>query len=178
MNCKQCGAPMSVEKGQDFFHCRYCGGYEFPDPNQDGVALLEEISAYVCPLCKEPLVSAVVRNVHILACPRCRGNLIEQSKMLPILRQTQPPATNTISEDLVQPQDKTELTRTMACPSCQKAMAVYPYGGPGNLIIQGCEQCQLIWLDFGELSRIICAYWEMYNRSPDELGAKKKWIGF
>lgn len=167
---------MSVEKGQDVFHCQYCGGYEFPDPNQDGVALLEEISAYVCPLCEEPLVSAIVKNVHILSCPHCRGNLIEQSKMLSILRQAQP--ADPLGEDPIHPQNKAELSRTVACPACQKVMAVYPYGGPGNIIIQGCEQCQLIWLDFGELSRIIRAYWEMYNRSPDELGAKKKWIGF
>ena len=47
MNCKQCGAPLSVEEGQDFFHCQYCGSYDFPDPNQDGVALLDELSPYV-----------------------------------------------------------------------------------------------------------------------------------
>ncbi len=176
MNCKQCGAPMSVEEGQDFFHCKYCGSYDFPNPNQDGVGLLDEISSYVCPLCKQPLVSAIVQNVHIFSCPHCRGNLIAQAKMLPILRQAQP--IDPISEDPHSFQDKIELTRTAVCPSCQKVMAVYPYGGPGNIIIQGCEQCQLIWLDFGELSRIIRSYWEMYNRSPDELGAKKKWIAF
>jgi Zn-finger nucleic acid-binding protein len=176
MNCRQCGAPLSVEENQDFFHCQYCGSYEFPNPDQDGVALLDEISSYVCPLCEQPLVSAVVHNVHILSCPHCRGNLIQQSKMLPILREAQPSIPiNTESHHL---QDKTELTRSVACPSCQKVMAVYPYGGPGNIIIQGCEQCQLIWLDFGELSSIVQAYWEMYNRPSDELGAKKKGVAF
>jgi len=57
-------------------------------------------------------------------------------------------------------------------------MAVYPYGGPGNIIIQGCGQCKLIWLDFGELSRIVRAYREMYNDSPEERGAKKQSISF
>ena len=176
MNCKQCGAPMSVEEGQDFFHCKYCDGYAFPDPNQDGVALLEEVSTYVCPLCQEPLVSAIVKDIHILSCPHCRGNLIEQSKMLPILRQAQP--LDPTSEDPHSLQNKNELTRTAVCPSCRKVMAVYPYGGPGNIIIQGCKQCRLIWLDFGELSRITRSYWEIYDRSRNELGAKKKWITF
>src|SRR5574342_243755 len=131
MNCKHCGAPLNVEEGQDFFHCRYCGSYDFPDPNRDGVALLDEISPYVCPLCKKPLVSSIVLDVHIFSCPHCRGNLIPQSKMLPILRQAQPP--HPISEDSRSDQNKTELTRTAVCPSCQKVMAGYPYGGPGNI---------------------------------------------
>lgn len=167
---------MKVEEGQDFFHCQYCNSYDFPDPNQDGVALLDEISPYVCPLCEQPLVSAVVQKVRIFSCPHCRGNLVPQSKMLPILRQAQP--AKPLDTDSHEFQNRTELSRTAICPSCHRTMAVYPYGGPGNIIIQGCEQCQLIWLDFGELSRIIRSYWEMYNRSPDEVGAKKKWIAF
>jgi Zn-finger nucleic acid-binding protein len=57
-------------------------------------------------------------------------------------------------------------------------MAVYPYGGPGNVIIQGCEECQLIWLDFGELSQIIRSYSQIHDRSSEELGAKKNWIPY
>jgi Zn-finger nucleic acid-binding protein len=176
MNCRQCGAPMNVEEGQNFFHCGYCGCYDFPNPNLDGVALLDEASPYPCPICNKPLVSAIVNNVRIFSCPKCRGNLIEQSKMLPIIRQSK--SLDTINEDLQYPPEKSELTRTVTCPSCQKMMAVYPYGGPGNIIIQGCEQCRLIWLDFGELSRIIRSYLQMYNQSTDEPGAKKKWVAF
>ncbi len=176
MDCKQCGAPLIVEEGQDFFHCQYCGSYDFPNPNQDGVGLLDEVSPYTCPLCREALVSAVVQNIHIHSCPNCRGNLIPQSKMLPILRLSQPSTPlNTESASLP---NKAELNRRAACPACQKVMAVYPYGGPGNIIIQGCEECQLIWLDFGELARIIRAHWEMYDHSPEERGAKKQWISF
>ena len=167
---------MNVDEGENFFHCEYCGSYDFPDPNQDGVALLDEVSLFACPLCRKPLVAASIKNIRIFSCPNCRGNLIDQSKMLPILRQAQP--LDSISENLDHIQNKSELTRTAVCPSCQKMMNVYPYGGPGNIIIQGCEHCRLIWLDFGELSRIIRSYWEMYGHSPDELGAKKKWIAF
>ncbi len=176
MNCKQCGAPMSVEEGRIFFHCDYCGGYEFPDANQDGVSLLDEISPYSCPMCHQPLVAAAVKEVRILSCPHCRGNLIDQSKMLPILSQTKPSeATSEATHSLL---NKSELARIVVCPSCQKTMRAYPYGGPGNIIIQGCEECRLIWLDFGELSQIIYSYAQMYKRSSDELGAKKRWIDF
>jgi Zn-finger nucleic acid-binding protein len=152
------------------------GSYDFPNPNLDGVALLDDPSPYPCPACNKPLVSAIVNEVQILSCPKCRGNLIDQSKMLPIIRHAEPLAA--INDDIQDPPDKAELGRSLTCPSCRKMMAAYPYGGPGNIIIQGCEPCRLIWLDFGELSRIIRSYQEMYRDSPDDPGAKKKWVAF
>ena len=167
---------MSVEEGQAFFHCQYCGGYDFPEPNQDGVSLLDEVTSFACPTCGELLVLAIIMDISIFSCPKCRGNLIKQSRLLPILREAKPQDPgNANSRDI---QDKSEFTRNAACPSCHNTMAVYPYGGPGNIIIQGCEQCKVIWLDFGELSRIVRAYREMYNDSPEERGAKKQWISF
>ena len=158
------------------FHCEYCGGYDFPDLNLDGVALLDETSPYACPMCRQPIVSAVVRDVRIFSCPNCHGNLIDQSKLLPILRLAQSSAPK--NELPPRPPGKSELGRSVICPSCQKKMNSYPYGGPGNIIIQGCEQCRLVWLDFGELSRIVRAFSEMYSDPDDELGAKKKWVAF
>jgi Zn-finger nucleic acid-binding protein len=176
MNCKKCGAPMKVEENQDFFHCEYCGCFEFPDPNLDEVALLDEVSSLVCPVCNKPLVSAVVKGVDIFSCPICRGTLISQSKMLPILRQVQ--LVDSAHEEFRFPQPQSEQERQILCPACQKKMAVYPYGGPGNVIIQGCSECCLIWLDFGELSKILHSYKQMYHHPSNELGAKRKSIDF
>ena len=33
-------------------------------------------------------------------------------------------------------------------------MDVHPYYGPGNVIIDTCGKCHLVWLDFGELKQI------------------------
>ncbi len=176
MNCKQCGAPMNVEDGKDFFHCNYCGCYNFSDPNKEGVALLDEISPYHCPACEQPLVTAVIANIRIYACPTCRGNLIDQSRMLPILRLSSSPE-KVREEDPYQP-DPAEFQRNLACPACHKPMEAYPYGGPGNIIIQGCSQCKHIWLDFGELSKIVRSYSQMYLSSSDEPGKKKQSVQF
>ena len=161
--------PRQVEEDQNFFHCGYCGCYDFPNPNLDGVALLDEISPYPCPICNKPLVSAIVNNVPIFSCPKCRGNLLVNPGCFP---------------SFVSPRFSIRSTKTCRIPKkpalahhtpppCHKMMAVYPYGGPGNIIIQGCEQCRLIWLDFGELSRIIRAYLQMYNQSTDDPGRRK-----
>jgi Zn-finger nucleic acid-binding protein len=36
-------------------------------------------------------------------------------------------------------------------------MDTHPYGGPGNVIIDDCERCEVNWLDYGELQRIVRA---------------------
>ena len=36
-------------------------------------------------------------------------------------------------------------------------MDTHYYGGPGNVIIDACDRCDLNWLDAGELMRIVLA---------------------
>lgn len=33
-------------------------------------------------------------------------------------------------------------------------MDVHPYYGPGNIVIDTCVECGLVWLDHGELTRV------------------------
>jgi Zn-finger nucleic acid-binding protein len=33
----------------------------------------------------------------------------------------------------------------------------YPHSGPGNVVIDNCAACDLIWLDFGEIRQIVDA---------------------
>lgn len=163
MNCGQCGAPIKVVEGQVVFKCDYCGCYNFMDAGLDGVVLIDAPSSYQCPECGKQLYEALVRKVRIHSCPNCHGNLIEQSKMLAVLSQAgylvRPGGETQVYRDLA------ELNRTLACPSCRHTMEAYPYGGARDLIIQGCARCGLVWLDFGELSRILRSYVETDNRS-------------
>jgi Zn-finger nucleic acid-binding protein len=176
MNCEQCGAPIKVEDSKDFFHCDYCGSFQFSDPNKDGIALLDMLSLYGCPNCQRPLVTAIIKDVRIFSCPSCRGNLISQAKLLTIIKRAASP--DMVGEVPSYPPDRSEIQRKLVCPGCQKTMEAYPYAGPGNIIIQGCSRCRLIWLDFGELFRIVRSYSQIYQTSPDELGAKKQGIKF
>jgi Zn-finger nucleic acid-binding protein len=34
-------------------------------------------------------------------------------------------------------------------------MATHPYLGPGNAVIDTCSACELIWLDYGELTQLV-----------------------
>ncbi|MCE1252106.1 MAG: zf-TFIIB domain-containing protein [Anaerolineae bacterium] len=176
MNCSRCGAPMNVVKGQTYLHCEYCGGYDFPDPNRDGVVLLDEAAPYDCPVCKQTLVLASVNEVRIYSCANCKGNLINQEVLLLILRLTEP--RNWVGDLPAEALDRSELSRKLSCPSCKKIMEAYPYGGAGNIIIEGCYKCKFIWLDYGELSRVIRSYLQIYDHPSGEQGAKKRSILF
>jgi Zn-finger nucleic acid-binding protein len=168
MNCIQCGAPMMVENDRLYFHCNYCGSNIFPDPNKDGAALLDEISPHSCPMCKTRLVSACYGEIRILSCPACRGNLIDQAKMISILRQISPQAAG--SAEPLHPPDRTELRRRLTCPVCHRKMETYPYAGSGDMIIiQGCMHCCLIWLDYGELDKIIHSSSQLHEEVWDKL---------
>jgi Zn-finger nucleic acid-binding protein len=47
-----------------------------------------------------------------------------------------------------------ELERETACPRCERMMETHPYYGPGNVVIDNCPRCSLVWLDYGELAAI------------------------
>ncbi len=51
-----------------------------------------------------------------------------------------------------------ELSREIACPYCSEPMETHPYLGPGNVIVDNCGKCKVIWFDYGELNRIVTAF--------------------
>ena len=36
-------------------------------------------------------------------------------------------------------------------------MTTHPYYGPGNVVMESCDSCNLVWLDHGELQQIVDA---------------------
>ena len=52
MNCKQCGAPIIIEEGQNVFHCEYCGTYDFPKPSQVETDVLDSFERLETPMPK------------------------------------------------------------------------------------------------------------------------------
>jgi TFIIB-like protein len=57
----------------------------------------------------------------------------------------------------IQPRDNSDADRKLSCPLCDRTMTGHPYGGPGNVNIDTCEPCSVIWLDRNELQRIVLA---------------------
>jgi len=62
-----------------------------------------------------------------------------------------------VSGEAIHQPEWSEMDRRIHCPQCGQEMDTHLYGGGGNVIIEDCEPCELNWLDYGELERIVQA---------------------
>lgn len=134
--------------------CEYCQTVYVPEANEEGVRLFGA-AQHDCPICRASLSLAAINRYPLEYCSQCRGMLVGMETFAALaddLRASHPPAS-------VQPPRPAgdELHRSTACPACGMPMDAHAYGGPGNVIVDTCENCSLIWLDHNELHRIVVA---------------------
>lgn len=152
MNCKNCGAAMTLVREQEYYLCEYCGTYHFPTASKDGVRLLgpapDDVS---CSLCGEQLMLASLDDRHRgYQCPKCQGLLLEFAGFGETVATRRAWASE--PPDAPRPLNRAHLERRMVCPLCHAPMSTHPYAGPGTIVVDTCESCKVIWLDYGELA--------------------------
>lgn len=165
--CSCCGAVMSaVKEGDDApnsFMCKHCGNAFFPEATQsepastisDGVVDTGEHLSARCPVCKDATLSGgTIENQKLLYCKQCRGVLISNRNFSEVLTKLRKTGAKSQPDKDPQPIDPTEFERKITCPNCSIRMDVHPYYGPGNVIIDSCCRCFLIWFDHGEIAAI------------------------
>jgi len=150
--CGSCGAPITPVPGKDYFVCHFCGAYYFPDASQDGVKLLGEPGTLSCPVCKIPLVTAVIGEFHVQACAKCRGVMINQEQLAFVIRSLRMESKKI---DNVLPLDRADIKTQRACQTCGRKMDTHAYEGGGNIVIDVCIHCGDVWFDYGEIKRVI-----------------------
>jgi len=155
---------MRLEENREFLTCDYCGNVHFPDPNPEGVRVLDVASQLSCPVCATTLVHAAVGGERILYCGQCRGMLVSMNKFTAIIQDLR--SRRQASAGAAHAPDWKDLGRRIKCPQCAQPMDTHPYGGGGNIIIDDCENCSLNWLDYGELRRIARGRDETLYRGP------------
>ena len=116
--------------------------------------VLGEPAALSCPLCAVPLTHAALSGCRLMYCTRCRGELIKMGAFVEVI---QSPRVRREGVAATQAPNPKELQRRIICPQCHHPMDTHYYGGPGNVIIDACDRCDLNWLDAGELMRILLA---------------------
>jgi Zn-finger nucleic acid-binding protein len=133
--------------------CDYCGGEGVPPIDEDGVQVLGDTSK-PCPVCKTMLSNGLIELQALLYCSHCHGMLISMEKFLPLVDELR--ARRDRPAQYVAPRVD-DSGRILQCPLCGRDMDDHPYGGGGNVNIDSCEGCAVVWLDGGELRRIIVA---------------------
>jgi Zn-finger nucleic acid-binding protein len=157
MNCPNCGAPMRLFRERDYYYCEHCQSYLFPQKDQDGLRVLgENPEGISCPQCQVVLNLITYDDFFKgYQCPECLGLLFNRTTFREAIDfhrsrvKTPPEPFSHFRPD--------ELDRATYCPSCQKQMDTFQYNGPGNIIIDTCHPCDLIWLDYGELQKVVSA---------------------
>jgi Zn-finger nucleic acid-binding protein len=165
MNCPSCGAPMHATG--DTFQCDYCKSVYVPGKDDEGVSLLGEGPGDECPICAIALEKASIAKTPILYCGKCRGMLISM-EIFPTVIETLRAQQH--GDSPAPAADPKGLERHINCPHCHNPMEAHYYAGPGNVVLDSCENCELNWLDHGELLRIARApeYEEqVMDREPD-----------
>ena len=158
MNCATCGAAMALIESRRYFRCPHCGSYHFPTTVEaDGIRVSgTPADAPGCPVCSLPMAHAVLDDEHpVDFCTACRGVLLPRAAFAMVTNKRRAWATTPPAEPV--PLDRRELHRELACPRCRGRFETYPHLGPGNIVIDNCTRCDLIWLDFGEMRQVVDA---------------------
>ena len=145
---------MHLKPDEDSYKCEYCRSIYLPETGDDGVRLLGEAPSQACPICNIPLVNAAIAKIRILYCTGCRGMLISMQVFQTLIDQLRAVQGGAAPQPVAESSD---LQRKIACPQCRHRMDTHFYAGPGNVVIDSCENCCLIWLDRGELMHIVRA---------------------
>ena len=155
MNCPSCGAPMRLKSDMESMRCEYCQSVYLPDKNDDGRARPRRDGGRAMPALQPPLVQAVLAKCPILYCKKCGGMLVAMGALEDLIAQLRAAGQGSAAKPTAY--DKDELRRILQCPHCHRRMEAHLYAGPGNVVIDSCEECCMIWLDRGEAKRIASA---------------------
>jgi Zn-finger nucleic acid-binding protein len=140
-----------------YYFCQHCGSFHFPEPVDEGVRVSEGAPpAIACAICRKPMSRALLDEVHEAEyCRNCRGVLLPRRHFAEIVQRRRAWASSPPVPP--EPLDRRALERVIRCPSCSRRMQTHPYYGPGNVVLETCDACDLVWLDHGELQQIVDA---------------------
>lgn len=155
MNCRNCGAPLTLSPFSDVASCLHCGSHNavpLSERGSDRIVWSRDGAGMDCPRCEDGLLQAFLESHPAKACPECHGVMLTNAAFAAIVRQRR--AQFRGADRTPQPIDLEGLSDPVYCPQCRRTMEVHPYYGPGNQIIDSCVRCGLVWIDSGELTAI------------------------
>ena len=151
-NCKNCGGPLPDELINGRFTCEFCSTINEPQLTCEDIVDLGRDAGIDCPVCGMGLTSGLIDGEKIAWCQHCQGMMFNDMSFATTVRMRrsrygaygEPP----------RPLNPAALDRKLKCSRCRKPMQVHPFHGPGNVVIDSCYPCGLIWVDAGEMTQI------------------------
>jgi Zn-finger nucleic acid-binding protein len=158
MNCPNCAAAMELVESRRYFRCGHCGTFHFPTSIEaDGIEVVGTATGGPdCPVCKCGMAHALIDKTQpIDFCNTCRGVLLPRRTFAVVITKRRAWATDPPAEPT--PLNREDLNRELSCPKCGGRFETYPNYGPGNVVIDSCTTCDVVWLDFGEMRTMVDA---------------------
>lgn len=133
----------------------------------------------ICPACRKIQLKAYRdpgTNLEIDSCPKCWGIWFDANELGNFFK------SNTLRHRFFLPEEAQPLesvgytmtTRARVCPRCNKAMKEKLYG---DVSVDICNDCSGIWLDDGELQRIVNQYNKGAKNEATVAGELQKGLG-
>jgi Zn-finger nucleic acid-binding protein len=151
---------MALLESRPCWKCAHCGTIVCPESALvDGVRVLGAATSdrpVACPVCGKAMLAAVMDDrVRLHVCAQCKGTLMPRRAFAETVVARRRAASTPVATP--PPASRDELQRRITCPSCGTAMITDWYYGPGNIVLDSCVTCDVVWLDGGELRRVIDA---------------------
>lgn len=109
-----------------------------------------------CPNCDHHLARIRYAGVNVLKCDHCGGHLVENHRVKTIERKVEKDLKPLVAEIVaVQGLDTAHKIR---CPRCRDRMIKKEIRAQRRFRIDECRNCDLVWLDGGELAEIQLAF--------------------
>lgn len=105
-----------------------------------------------CPRCQIPLTGEQHGDIVMQRCEKCGGRWIDPDDLKAILDLIHLPVFGNPVRTGV---DLTDITEDAVCPRCGVPMQPFNYAGDSGVIVDKCHTCGGLWLDHGDLERIV-----------------------
>jgi Zn-finger nucleic acid-binding protein len=148
MHCENCGGSVLGGTANNNLRCDFCEASRCEKVLRKVAArikLLRGSTDVECPGCSQELRLGKLSKSKVLHCTHCRGLLMTTGTLREMVRQQrskQPrvgPAPQAVAG--------TAFRRSVACPQCTMLLELHPYHGPGQVMIESCGRCNLVWFD-------------------------------
>jgi Zn-finger nucleic acid-binding protein len=98
---------------------------------------------------------AAMDGLQVEHCEDCQGVLVLDEIFALLVRNRRAEYRGAASRPT--PINPDLLATRVPCPTCRRSMEVHPFYGPGNVVIDSCCHCGMIWLDCREMAAIEAA---------------------
>jgi Zn-finger nucleic acid-binding protein len=108
-----------------------------------------------CPACRAEMVFCELGTNEFAGCVSCKGMMFQQPVFARVSQRLRNQAQ--LPKLIPSPMDARELKVRRRCPTCGGRLETHAFCGPGNAIIDTCFPCGVIFLDAGELTKLVQA---------------------